>query len=281
MKTKCCQYEIDPARPVVMWNEYNGVVQCHNCGHVYEPKIYGPELEGMRLIRHERLRQVRMEGWSPEHDDGHKQAEMAAAAVCYGALAVAQQTRHLEGRPSEMYAPKTDHVRWPWDDEWWKPSNNAIRNLVKAGALIAAEIDRLVRAKQPVNMTPWAGAADPIASPTWPLVLWFAQEMEKKLRENAHKGDGPEGWRPVHPWELVEAMLDQTVSVQELFQHDGNSITVTEFAKLISKCANVANYAMMIADQAKEAIRTQKEGTEKTEDGAHGVTRPTGEGEQP
>lgn len=32
---------------------------------------------------------------------------------------------------------------WPWDEEWWKPSLDPIRNLEKAGALIAAEIDRL------------------------------------------------------------------------------------------------------------------------------------------
>jgi len=34
---------------------------------------------------------------------------------------------------------------WPWDEEWWKPDNDAVRNLAKAGALIAAEIDRLQR----------------------------------------------------------------------------------------------------------------------------------------
>jgi len=35
---------------------------------------------------------------------------------------------------------------WPWGKEWWKPSDRR-RDLVKAGALIAAEIDRLDRAK--------------------------------------------------------------------------------------------------------------------------------------
>jgi hypothetical protein len=36
---------------------------------------------------------------------------------------------------------------WPkeWNVDWWKPSDDPIRNLVKAGALIAAEIDRLQR----------------------------------------------------------------------------------------------------------------------------------------
>jgi hypothetical protein len=34
---------------------------------------------------------------------------------------------------------------WPWDNKYWKPSEDKVRNLVKAGALIAAEIDRLQR----------------------------------------------------------------------------------------------------------------------------------------
>jgi hypothetical protein len=37
-------------------------------------------------------------------------------------------------------------VAWPWDKGWWKPTpDNRIRELEKAGALIAAEIDRLQR----------------------------------------------------------------------------------------------------------------------------------------
>lgn len=32
----------------------------------------------------------------------------------------------------------------PWDAEWWKPSADPIRNLEKAGALLAAGIDRLI-----------------------------------------------------------------------------------------------------------------------------------------
>jgi hypothetical protein len=34
---------------------------------------------------------------------------------------------------------------WPWDLSWLKPSPDPKHNLVKAGALIAAEIDRLNR----------------------------------------------------------------------------------------------------------------------------------------
>ena len=59
---------------------------------------------------------------------------MAVAAACYALPA------WCRGRTR----------RWPWDDEWWKPTpDDRIRELVKAGALIAAEIDRLLRDTAP------------------------------------------------------------------------------------------------------------------------------------
>jgi hypothetical protein len=33
---------------------------------------------------------------------------------------------------------------WPWEDKWWKPKDRR-RDLVRAGALIVAEIERLDR----------------------------------------------------------------------------------------------------------------------------------------
>lgn len=41
--TECCNYSAPITIPYpVMWNEFNKVVQCHNCGHVWVPKC--PEL---------------------------------------------------------------------------------------------------------------------------------------------------------------------------------------------------------------------------------------------
>lgn len=41
---------------------------------------------------------------------------------------------------------------WPWSDEKWNPEpDNRIRELAKAGALIAAEIDRLLGLYQTQN----------------------------------------------------------------------------------------------------------------------------------
>ena len=62
--------------------------------------------------------------------------EMIDAARAY---ALAAKAREL-GVGRLPYIP----FGWPWGQAWWKPSTDPIRNLVKAGALIAAEIDRLL-----------------------------------------------------------------------------------------------------------------------------------------
>jgi hypothetical protein len=84
-------------------------------------------------IATERARQVNVEGWTEQHDDEHDNCEMAAAAAAYG-LAYAMPQDEAP-HPPEW---------WPWDPKWWKPADHR-RNLVKAGALIVAEIERLDR----------------------------------------------------------------------------------------------------------------------------------------
>jgi hypothetical protein len=91
----------------------------------------------------ERRRQVEAEGWTPEHDDEHARGELCAAAACY-ALASTQygpEPADAYDRERERYIRET----WPWSDAWWKPRGQR-RDLVKAGALILAEIERLDRA---------------------------------------------------------------------------------------------------------------------------------------
>lgn len=82
----------------------------------------------------ERQRQISAEGWTTAHDDEHSSGEMAMAASCY-----AEQGPE----PYGVEYPSIP-VRWPWDTDWWKPTTYR-RNLVKAGALILAEIERLDR----------------------------------------------------------------------------------------------------------------------------------------
>ncbi|WP_225373247.1 ead/Ea22-like family protein [Escherichia coli] len=80
----------------------------------------------------ERQRQKTIEGWTPEHDDEHCNGELAMAAVCY-----INETGTVNRNGGKPWG-------WPWDASWWKPKTRR-RNLVKAGALILAEIERLDR----------------------------------------------------------------------------------------------------------------------------------------
>jgi hypothetical protein len=109
-----------------------------------ELRTYIPRIrtEGIKLIAQERKRQIEQEGWTAEHDRQHKFGELALVAACY---AIPQSLR-LASRVIERF--------WPWwgnedratrGTQWYKPCpDNRIRELTKAGALIAAEIDRLL-----------------------------------------------------------------------------------------------------------------------------------------
>jgi hypothetical protein len=101
------------------------------------------ETAASRDVLAERQRQIGVEGWTPEHDDEHDGGEMAQAAACYAmGKAELRSTHRLSSQPN----PATGiHRLWPWDIDWWRPSDRR-RNLVKAGALILAEIERLDRA---------------------------------------------------------------------------------------------------------------------------------------
>jgi len=89
---------------------------------------------GAGLIAAERRRQVDVEGYSAEYDLArHGMGQLATAAWCYlGDV--------LDDRPTPEAPPE-----WPWADSKWRPTpTDPVRQLVKAGALIAAEIDRLL-----------------------------------------------------------------------------------------------------------------------------------------
>lgn len=105
------------------------------------------ERDGVARIRAERERQKSVEGWTPEHDDEHYNGELIAVAACYLDAALTAEIRP-DATTFLENPPRKSINFWPstWDDAWWKPSNDPTRNLEKAGALIAAEIDRLVRA---------------------------------------------------------------------------------------------------------------------------------------
>lgn len=118
-------------------------------------RVYNTTKTGVELITEERARQIKVEKWTTEHDDHHDKDELAWAAVCLAA-------------PDRVYVHKKYAKQiafvdpWPWDPPYDKRPHPALGNYpepeqatldqridlcVKAGALLAAELDRLQRIK--------------------------------------------------------------------------------------------------------------------------------------
>ena len=95
-----------------------------------------------RDVLAERQRQISAEGWTPEHDDEHDDGTLSGAAAGYSIAAA--DLIHPQSQGDGGYGPLAHPPGWPndWD---FKPAD-ARRMLVKSGALILAEIERLDRA---------------------------------------------------------------------------------------------------------------------------------------
>ena len=109
---------------------------------------------GIELISKERQRQIEEEGWTPEHDSQHTEGELALVAALYATpIRLFKMMVHGDGDVS-FSDP------WPWFDTieitrygdgltsqvkaWDKRNKHSrLRKLIIAGALIAAEIDRI------------------------------------------------------------------------------------------------------------------------------------------
>lgn len=86
----------------------------------------------------ERQRQRDEEAWSPAHDDEHTDGELAVAAGCYA-------MHNGGGFGIHDYCADDVPRQWPFEPPSWKPKDPR-RDLVRAAALIIAEIERLDRA---------------------------------------------------------------------------------------------------------------------------------------
>lgn len=96
-------------------------------------------IQGINDVSAERLRQIEEEGYGYNNDDKYPGGELAAAGACYAMhaawnLAPINAGKDLPGTPAW----------WPFDVVHWKPADPR-RNLVKAAALIIAEIDKIDR----------------------------------------------------------------------------------------------------------------------------------------
>lgn len=84
-------------------------------------------------------------------------------------------------------------------------------------------------------------------------VKWFVQEMEKKLHANSHK----RGWQKNSLRSLCDRVGDEhNELIGQLFEWEvsGNQSCLEN---IIKECADIANFAMMIADNAKTILNQQ------------------------
>jgi hypothetical protein len=92
-------------------------------------------LDGATLIARERRRQIEVEGYDAEHDSDESHA-LALAGATYALPADLRDSETLADVPAS----------WPWDAEAWKPTpGDRLRELEKAGALIAAALDAALK----------------------------------------------------------------------------------------------------------------------------------------
>lgn len=85
----------------------------------------------------ERARQIAVENRMPGDDDDYTLGQLAAAASGYALGST--KAYQSSGCPRPPY--------WPWSPRWWKPGDPR-KMLVKAGALILAEIERIDRMEE-------------------------------------------------------------------------------------------------------------------------------------
>lgn len=104
-------------------------------------------------IGNERARQIGIEGWTPQHDDRHRDKSLALAAALYASPIPLQSV--------EITSDGAVHTKdpWPWRNLDVDPQSRSAatkgwdkrrkhdyrRRLIIAGALIVAEIERLDR----------------------------------------------------------------------------------------------------------------------------------------
>jgi hypothetical protein len=117
------------------------LVAKHEREAVAAARAEGPRQAILQQIADERRRQIEVEGWTEAHDDQHGNGEIGRAAAYFAAHHA--PLTYSDGLHRAL-ADALNYV-WPWDQSWRKPKSPR-ENLIRAGALIVAEIERLERA---------------------------------------------------------------------------------------------------------------------------------------
>ncbi|MDF2381340.1 hypothetical protein JMG10_07680 [Nostoc ellipsosporum NOK] len=102
----------------------------------------------IQKIAEERQRQIDKKGYCQTHDQDHDKAELASAAAAYTtSYVVNTQAKASEDKITRRRLAVMNTsigLIWPFHGGEFKPNyENPIRDLIKAGALIVAEIERI------------------------------------------------------------------------------------------------------------------------------------------
>lgn len=96
------------------------------------------ETQAVRDVLNERMKQSKVHGFSDAHDDEHDNGALVNAAISYAAPLAFEPKMAPGDALVKVPSP------WPWHANWWRPRGMR-RNLVKAAALLIAEIERIDR----------------------------------------------------------------------------------------------------------------------------------------
>jgi len=109
-------------------------------------------MNGINLIAVERTRQIENKGYEVRGDlVRYGNDELIRAAVVYAMpfdIREAELIPCTEGSNHGSTIKSFKQLLWPWGEKYWKPSSDRKRDLIKAGALIAAELDRMLLAEK-------------------------------------------------------------------------------------------------------------------------------------
>ncbi len=136
-----------------------------------------PPLSAFERIALERNRQETEEGFDAAHDDMHGTDQLALAAACY-----ALPSYHRTGEKPPVF--------WPWDAHWWKPTpRERQRELIKAAAMLVAEIERFDRCQGEMRSEGEGPAIEHKRAPVTETARVLIREMHKLISKNATFGD--------------------------------------------------------------------------------------------
>lgn len=88
--------------------------------------------QALDLIKTERLRQIDEEGYHEDHDDKHEEGELALMAAAYALSSGGERNKEALDAVISIL-------------QWDVKPKDRVRDLVRAGALILAELERVLR----------------------------------------------------------------------------------------------------------------------------------------